>query len=241
MAFTLIELLVVIAIIAILAAILFPVFLTARANARTTRCLNNCKQMMAALQGYIQDYNFTLPGRTFVSYNRQNPLYGPYVKNNSITKCTESVVIRDWSTGQRQTENYAYAYNHTLCGPNEVYNHVPASIKSRCDVWKNADTVRGWSGRSISNIGNPSRTPAMFCSRPAGRSPGDAGYTSYQWEPEDIANADRMRNPHNDGTCYGFLDGHATWLRPAGSGFLMATDGIDYDGNGSVGGVCFMR
>jgi prepilin-type N-terminal cleavage/methylation domain-containing protein/prepilin-type processing-associated H-X9-DG protein len=59
--FTLIELLVVIAIIAILAAILFPVFAQAREKARTVSCLSQMKQMGTALQMYAQDYEETLP------------------------------------------------------------------------------------------------------------------------------------------------------------------------------------
>jgi len=53
--FTLIELLVVIAIIAILAAILFPVFARAREKARQSSCLSNCKQIALALLQYAQD------------------------------------------------------------------------------------------------------------------------------------------------------------------------------------------
>ena len=63
-AFTLIELLVVIAIIAILAAILFPVFAQARAKARQTACLSNQKQIGTSLMLYTQDYDEVLPGNT---------------------------------------------------------------------------------------------------------------------------------------------------------------------------------
>src|SRR5688500_17220008 len=60
-AFTLIELLVVIAIIAILAAILFPVFAQARESARRTSCTNNMKQVTTAVLMYSQDYDEVLP------------------------------------------------------------------------------------------------------------------------------------------------------------------------------------
>ena len=90
--FTLIELLVVIAIIAILAAILFPVFAKAREKARQTSCLSNVKQTTLGLLMYVQDYDerFGLDG----GYNgdntwaRQWPIaVQPYVKNAQILRC----------------------------------------------------------------------------------------------------------------------------------------------------------
>jgi prepilin-type N-terminal cleavage/methylation domain-containing protein len=65
--FTLIELLVVIAIIAVLAAILFPVFAKAREKARQTTCLNNQRQLATAIQLYAQDHEEVLPDATSVS------------------------------------------------------------------------------------------------------------------------------------------------------------------------------
>jgi prepilin-type N-terminal cleavage/methylation domain-containing protein/prepilin-type processing-associated H-X9-DG protein len=64
--FTLIELLVVIAIIAILAAILFPVFARAREKARQTTCSSNQRQLVAAVQMYAQDHEETLPGSSTI-------------------------------------------------------------------------------------------------------------------------------------------------------------------------------
>lgn len=85
--FTLIELLVVIAIIAILAAILFPVFARARAKARQTACLSNVKQISLALMMYAQDNDECYPVVDHDSgYSWWEPLQA-YVKNAQIFRC----------------------------------------------------------------------------------------------------------------------------------------------------------
>ena len=104
-AFTLIELLVVIAIIAILAAIIFPVFSRAREASRRTVCMSNLKQLGIALGTYVQDYDETWPactanyGMPFYRLNGQNlttplpPLtfiLEPYIKSNEIWQCPTS-------------------------------------------------------------------------------------------------------------------------------------------------------
>src|SRR5579871_6557780 len=103
--FTLIELLVVIAIIAILAAILFPVFARAREQARRTACLSNMKQIGTALYMYAQDYDEILPRRygcndvpgvcgwdyeiiNGIGYVRTwKSMLVPYIKNRDVYKC----------------------------------------------------------------------------------------------------------------------------------------------------------
>lgn len=104
-AFTLIELLVVIAIIAILAAILFPVFAQARAKARSVACLSNHKQIGLASMQYMQDYDETIipisleyaPGTlgvhtdgTVRDWRKQWPyIIQPYMKNFQALNCSE--------------------------------------------------------------------------------------------------------------------------------------------------------
>ena len=94
-AFTLIELLVVIAIIAILAAILFPVFATAREKARQSTCASNQKQIGIAMLQYIQDYDETTPLPNFCQYFgaswQTTPNYlgslVPYIKQKAVFAC----------------------------------------------------------------------------------------------------------------------------------------------------------
>jgi prepilin-type N-terminal cleavage/methylation domain-containing protein len=101
-AFTLIELLVVIAIIAILAAILFPVFAQARERARMSACISNMRQTANALMMYVQDYDETFPYIRFhgngakqgaFTYIWKNAIR-PYVKNIDVFACPSNPYSR---------------------------------------------------------------------------------------------------------------------------------------------------
>ena len=102
--FTLIELLVVIAIIAILAAILFPVFAQAREKARQTACLSNMKQVGTGMSMYVQDYDESYPtvdtttgvpvprlplpdGRIYVGQMGWALQIYPYIKSKAVFVC----------------------------------------------------------------------------------------------------------------------------------------------------------
>ncbi len=107
--FTLIELLVVIAIIAILAAILFPVFAQARDKARGASCLSNLKQWGTAARMYTQDYddNFVPPFH-YVRPSFDNDidwwddLLQPYVKSRQIAICPTHSWTQDWAAPRNQ-------------------------------------------------------------------------------------------------------------------------------------------
>jgi len=231
--FTLIELLVVIAIIAILAAILFPTFMTAQQNARSAKCQAHQKELTAALMMYTEAYGGKLPWIQFLTYHDFNggissapwvhmvQLYQPYVKNFEIILCPAK---------------QAYAYNECLCGSTLVKTNVPW-VGGRHDIYRNAN----WQGRLLSSVKILTRTPAFFCAFRYSTAPGDYGPNGWGWEPEDSSNRGRMTNMHNGGANYGFLDGHSKWYRPGGGGFYMPVDGIDYDGNGTLGEPIFMR
>jgi prepilin-type N-terminal cleavage/methylation domain-containing protein/prepilin-type processing-associated H-X9-DG protein len=112
--FTLIELLVVIAIIAILAAILFPVFARAREKARETSCRSNLKQIGLALHMYASDYDGLLP----IADDKPvtNPILGfgladviqPYVKNRQVHRCPSD------TTGWWKSDGTSYDYGFGL-------------------------------------------------------------------------------------------------------------------------------
>lgn len=130
-AFTLIELLVVIAIIAILAAILFPVFAQAREKARTAGCLSNEKQIGFALQMYVQDYDEVLPstcswGRAWdecaAVQKTGSPAFiqqflAPYVKNEQLWYCPSVGKNHACNVGNPKVKTFgdngtSYIWNH---------------------------------------------------------------------------------------------------------------------------------
>ncbi|NLO06682.1 MAG: DUF1559 domain-containing protein [candidate division WS1 bacterium] len=114
--FTLTELLVVIAIIAILAAILFPVFARAREKARQASCLSNVKQLGLAAMMYAQDYDETLPPAitgNVAGLVTTYELLVPYAKNRQLERCPSdpegAIDFSTWGLGR-----YSYAWNKEL-------------------------------------------------------------------------------------------------------------------------------
>lgn len=146
--FTLIELLVVIAIIAILAAILFPVFQKVRENARKTACLSNMKQIGLGVMQYCQDNDEIVPAHYyyhdpahFYNYGPSNPLVDeykwmdavyPYIKSEQVFTCPDDsrpgakYIYYKKLTGPDDVHYGSYVINHTYFGYNPPAGHVGA-------------------------------------------------------------------------------------------------------------------
>jgi len=197
--FTLIELLVVIAVIAILAAILFPVFARARENARRASCMSNLKQIGLGMMMYVQDYDGKYFLRTYSSdgpgaitgtvYSRWYPSTGyqwilePYIKSTQLFVCPSN-----------STAFQSYAYN----GYPATTQYTESMIDEPSLMIAIVDDQFG-GGIAYSPTGTGWHS--NFCqtyNTSAGNCPADQ----------------QFYGRHLDGVNVVFMDGHVKWLKP---------------------------
>ena len=226
--FTLIELLVVIAIIAILAAILFPVFARAKEAAKKTSCLSNMRQTGTSLMLYIGDYDSTYMKTT---YNNTTPRIGswvlllqPYVQNYQIFRCPSdpAPVILPTRNEANQPLNISYSYinNYNMISAHDFTAVKESSISAPASTIAFAERRNKLANGTVMGVhkGMSGFIPGQPC----------PDWTlGVQYQQATVQNAKAALNGtsdkpeivrilwdrHNGGSNYSFGDGHAKWLR----------------------------
>ena len=214
--FTLIELLVVIAIIAILAAILFPVFAQAREKARQSACASNTKQIATALYLYIQDYDEHTVGGCFAAYGcnvpgglidetgkpnskccRYTGLWPllPYTKNLGVFVCPS---VTGWDSPMLRPQKGSYATNNSILGGGDG---VPlAEIEFPTNSVAFADARNPWMDGSVDYYLHCRIGHVTWCDDRKGTT--------------DCTLCTNYRTDwHNEGINQIYLDGHARWSK----------------------------
>jgi prepilin-type N-terminal cleavage/methylation domain-containing protein/prepilin-type processing-associated H-X9-DG protein len=199
-AFTLIELLVVIAIIAILAAILFPVFAQAREQARKSSCASNLKQIGLGMLQYLQDYDETFPKDVAAgpvpAIQGWAEIIQPYVKNTAILQCPSEA-----TRGQVAANviNYSdYFYNRDLANGTAGVGATISELLQVAPVIMFGDSMAGTAAM---------RTAGCDISRDTGGGTGGGCHAS------GAAKLPVVSSRHTGGLNLAFADGHVKWAR----------------------------
>lgn len=230
--FTLIELLVVIAIIAILAAILFPVFARAREKARQASCASNEKQLALAMLQYTQDYDESYPLSNLQSVAGQvgwANLLQPYVKSVSVYHCPDFDGVVETSLDQG-AQTVTFNYNTVLGYGDDIgyeTNTLGISTGSQTQAALTAPSLtvlfteafpydassgRPWgngytcSGRIVANWDE-----ANLWGNPCSNQAMD--YDPLGYRPNDPVPRGAVQ-VHGGGGNYAFTDGHVKWYKP---------------------------
>jgi prepilin-type N-terminal cleavage/methylation domain-containing protein/prepilin-type processing-associated H-X9-DG protein len=208
--FTLIELLVVIAIIAILAAILFPVFARAREKARQASCQSNLKQLATAALMYAQDYDERIPASFMYSPAYPNlrwwpELVYPYVKNSQLFLCPSADPFGMWNPG-----GYTFnvnAGNYTIT--DWLGGIKMADIQDVAGTFMYVETNSSEIWAACMTDLSPSDQQIVI----------NAGYGGGSGWPCVVV------KPHNGGLNASFMDGHVKWLQHSSAGMWTPQSG----------------
>ena len=225
--FTLIELLVVIAIIAILAAILFPVFSSAKEKARSSQCINNMNQMGKAMRMYLDNHNSTYPGAVPLGAYQSATVYGYYFHgtdpsakpSGSLFNIYEKGGLWPYISGKGVyvcPSDYNQYCQRTSGGVNtNTKTSRPFGLSYSMNLHL---TNTGIWGRFLkdTDVRVPSKT-VLFIDEGVGCWHG--GSLQPLCDGHFGPNIDWPSKIHYDGTNYTFCDGHAEWVKMSLDGY----------------------
>ena len=239
--FTLIELLVVIAIIAILAAILFPVFAQAREKARAVSCLSNEKQIGTAIIMYTQDFDENLPNYGGFEFRVQNPLdpndkpggstgggrwplwqgsIFPYTKSWEVYNCPSDPYRKVTAIDRYYYLSYGYNYGYLStfddsAGPQRWVGISQAAILRPAQIICVADNGGKDPANTVYVAGNEIDPPDADPSTQTFYGASSVGWGtdngSYCVGQAGLTGCVALR--HQDGANFVFCDGHAKYLK----------------------------
>jgi prepilin-type N-terminal cleavage/methylation domain-containing protein/prepilin-type processing-associated H-X9-DG protein len=204
--FTLIELLVVIAIIAILAAILFPVFAKARDRARATTCMNNLKQLGTGFQMYLDDWEGTYPQAGVVGQPQKGWVVSPAHFQIDIDQGTLFPYVKTKQAYLCPSDDHAGQSN---ANTNGQFDYLSYSLNDELYTYGSSLHQYDLGAVSQSDMSNPAETILLM--EESEESVGGGGLNDGTFYPRETNDFAAVR--HNSGGNWLMGDTHAKWYK----------------------------